>query len=60
MNELERKLSLILAVHDVAIDIRNEDRTESVWPDKSDIHKATRQRILALFKEVDRGSEASG
>lgn len=69
MTELERKLFLILVDHDVAMSIREATRTESVWPDKSDIQKATRQRIMALFNEgefvdlepeVRRESEAAG
>lgn len=58
MSEIERKLSLILVDHDVAIGIREEMRTDTVWPDKSDIQTYTRQRIMALFESGEFEEEA--
>jgi hypothetical protein len=50
MGESERILFMILTHHDLDIATRNEQRTETMWPDLSDIHTRTRQRIFTLFQ----------
>lgn len=49
MDQLDQALFCILVDHDVAISTRNQQRTELMWPDLSDIHIETRRKIRELF-----------
>lgn len=59
LSDRERDLTMALIDHDLALQERRRLRHRKkyrklrMWPDESDIFKATRERIALLFEDPD-------